>query len=236
MGEPMNKSKELKKKFMCYSSIAAGALAIAGQAEAAVVYSGLQNIVINTPNTSQLIDLNNDGTNDFGFRYVYSTTYFGNSNRGFDLVRINYNQHIDSYSHADPARLPGGYLIQPNLPNQPAFYWDTENNDTLGTYYGSSTMGVFRGQTGYIGVRFQSQTCNGSNYHYGWIQFSLNNNATSGTIIDWAYETNCNQPIQAGQQQVAVPAFTPAGIAVAAGLLSGAGIRALRKRKKEEKA
>lgn len=224
------KKKELKKKIMCYSSIAAGALAIAGQAEAAVVYSGLQNIVHNTPNTTRWIDLNNDGINDFGFRNIW---YYD----GFFLVRYGYNLHIDSDLHEDPARLPAGYLIQPNLLNPQTFNWNGENYDTLGTVHNYNSMGVFRGQTGYIGVRFQSQTCMGSNYHYGWIQFSLNNNATVGTIIDWAYETNCNQSITAGNtgQQVAVPALTPAGIAVAAGLLSGAGIRALKKRKKEEK-
>lgn len=223
------KNKVLKKKIMCYSSIAAGALAISAQAEAAVVYSGPQNIVHNTPNTTVWIDLNNDGTNDFGFYYDVLYYY---SYTGFFLIRNNNNGHIEELSHLDPALLQTGYLIQPNLPT---LHWDAENYDTLGTYYGSNTQGVFRGQTGYIGVRFQSDTCNGQNYHYGWIQFSLNNNATVGTIIDWAYEDTC-QPIRAGDTgpQVAIPALTPAGIAVAAGLLSGVGVKALRKRKKEE--
>ena len=44
------KDGELKKKLISYSSLAAGALAMAGQAEAAVVYSGPKNIVVDASN------------------------------------------------------------------------------------------------------------------------------------------------------------------------------------------
>ncbi|NWF97406.1 MAG: hypothetical protein HXY52_00510, partial [Nitrospirae bacterium] len=54
------KDRELKKKLISYSSLAAGALAMAGQAEASIVYSGPQNIVVDASNPFANIDLDNN--------------------------------------------------------------------------------------------------------------------------------------------------------------------------------
>ncbi|NWF97321.1 MAG: hypothetical protein HXY52_00055, partial [Nitrospirae bacterium] len=54
------RNKELTKKLINYSTIAAGALAMAGQAEASIVYSGPQNIVVDASNPFANIDLDNN--------------------------------------------------------------------------------------------------------------------------------------------------------------------------------
>lgn len=221
--------KELKKKIISYSSIAAGALAMASQAEAAVVYSGPQNIVVNASNPVGLIDIDNDGNTDFAVYNLYNIAHiiYGNG----QIIQ----EPLPPYTYPIlVVNLPNGYNIDNTL--GAGRYWIQAppvgvldvNYPGTGGYYGN-----FIGKTGYIGVRFNA-TCGTA---YGWIQYRANNDATEGTIIDWAYEDTC-QPIKAGDkgQQVAIPALTPAGIAIAAGLLSGVGIRALRKKKKEEKA
>ncbi len=227
------KNKKLKKKVMCYSSIAAGALAIAGQAEAAVVYSGPQNIVVNASNPFASIDLDNNTVPDFvifNYYYNYNTIarahiIFGNPYNSAFMI----NEQVTTTSPPlMVVNIPANYTVKSTLATGRQWF----SVGILDAYYKGTGYGNFLGTTGYIGVRFNA-ACGTA---YGWIQYSSNNDATVGTIIDWAYENTC-RPIRAGDkgQQVAVPAFTPAGIAVAAGLLSGAGLRALRKRKKEGK-
>lgn len=223
------KNKKLKKKILSYSSIAASALAIAGQAESAVVYSGPQNIVVDSNNTFAIIDLDNNTNPDLGIFYrssIYSQSINAHIIYGYASM---INERFNSTSPPIfPVNLPAGYGVKSNL--GPGRYWVSFGLlDVYNLTYGS--YGNFIGKTGYIGVRF-SADCGTA---YGWIQYRANSNATVGTIIDWAYENTC-QPIRAGDtgQQVAVPALTPAGLAIAAGLLSGAGIRALRKREKNK--
>jgi hypothetical protein len=220
------KNKELKKKLISYSSLAAGALAITTQAEAAIVYSGLQNITVDSTHASVNIDLNGDSTDDFRFHRFSSTNI-----RLLRITPLTSVQHIINHYHFDANRFNAGYNIKSTL-NYP-FSWSNESSDTLAMVPYTNSGGLFNNATGYIGVRFHSSSCSGNDYHYGWIQFRGNPQAVSGTIIDWAYETNCNQAIRTGDtgQEVAIPALTPAGIAVAAGLLSGLGVRTLKKKK-----
>ena len=58
----------IDKQLKIYSAVAAGVLALAPSAEAARHYSGLQNLPVD-PSTSQVIDLNGDGTSEFVFQY-----------------------------------------------------------------------------------------------------------------------------------------------------------------------
>jgi hypothetical protein len=228
------KDRELKKKLISYSSLAAGALAMAGQAEAAVVYSGPKNIVVDASNPIVTIDLDSNTVPDFA---IFNRSYYINTTTPVQIQgHAIFGNPYNAFMINEQITTTSPPLLVVNLPNNYSVKY------TLGTgrhwvfagfldvYYNGNSYGNFIGTTGYIGVRFNA-ACGTA---YGWIQYSANSNATVGTIIDWAYEDTC-QPIRAGDTgpQVAIPALTPAGIAVAAGLLSGAGIRALRKRKKE---
>jgi hypothetical protein len=87
----------------------------------------------------------------------------------------------------DPKRLAGNYTVSV----QRSF---TGSNKELLAANNSSAPGNFLDQTGFIGVRFSIS----SSYHYGWIQYKTNSDATVGTIIDWAYEDSPGTPIKTG--------------------------------------
>jgi hypothetical protein len=226
------KIETFEKRLKVYSAAAAGVLALAPAAEAAIVHSGPQNLPVSS-SQSQSIDLNNDGTDDFIFGY------FGLSSYPFPyyvylMSAAGGQGHIAGDAHSDPVRLPNNYPIGSNLPN-PSYYWNNGQNTLNGSVFGSTdTMGSFNNATGYIGVRFNA-SCGTA---YGWIHYqgvtTIGNTAT-GTIIDWAYDNTC-QPIAAGQTRsiVAVPTLNQWGMIVFTLLLGGIAARMLRKRGREE--
>ncbi len=234
--------KDIRKKVMAYTA-AAGALAMAPLSEAAIVYSGPQNLTVNSSNTLRNIDLNSDAQNDFRFSYSY---YSGYSWGVVNILNLYSNQFIQSdgavgtgnpgYGNSDAAFLPQNYAIGPNLAAT-FVYWTAGSEPLAGTGY--STQGSFINRTGFLGVRFHSAQCQGANWNYGWIRFS-NTGGPNGNIVDWAYENACNTPIPAGatanQQQPAtpVPTINEWGMIGMAGLLGAAAVNQLRKRKEEQ--
>jgi len=139
--------------------------------------------------------------------------------------------------------LPSGYSIRSlaswysaaflGVDIQKAFSTHTAGSSFTPTASFTYDFGNFKGTTGYLGVRFQSATCTGTNYHYGWIRFSAAADASQGTVIDWAYEDQCNTPILAGAglpQQVTVPTLNQWGLLALVALLAGSGALAMRRR------
>jgi hypothetical protein len=226
---------ELAAKIMAYGATAAGLLAVAQPASAAVVYSGAQNLPLSYPgNTQQDIDLNNDGTDDFSFNalsYGYYQNFSANSSNQF--IRSNDGTRPGpTLGHSDAANLPLNYVIQSGLPAV-SLAWTTNGEPVAGNYYSG---GSFNNATGYLGVRFHSAACTGSDWNYGWIQFS-NAGLNNGTIIDWAYESTCNTQILTAQGSTAptrdVPTLDQWGMLIMTGLLSGAAIYRMRKDRKK---
>jgi hypothetical protein len=88
------------------------------------------------------------------------------------------------------------------------------------------------GSTGFVG--FSSDPTSDESI-YGWIRFSMPSNLEAGapiTLIDWAYESEPNTPILAGDGIVSTPAPLPA-LGAAAAL---AASRRLRRRVKQAQA
>ena len=245
-GDMVKKGRKetFEKRLKIYSVTAAGVLAIAPAAEAAIHYSGIQNLSVSQGNTGRIIDLNNDGVNDFYFYYDSVNSYrIGISNAANGYGHINNN---DAAHHSDAARLLNNYSIKGALANP--YYWNNQVGlDTLNgsaeteTGYTSDSLGNFNNASGFIGVRFHSAQCQGQNVNYGWIRYQgstpLGFPGVSGTIIDWAYEDECNEPIAARQRQsasAAVPTLNQWGMVVFTLLLGGIAARMLRKRGNEE--
>jgi len=235
------KKETFENRLKIYSAAAAGVLAIAPAAEAAIHYSGAQNIDVSSGNPNRIIDLNNDASNDFIFNYVAGGGQFaiGISNAASGYGHIN-----NSTQHSDAARLVTNYSIK-NVLVAP-FYWSNTVIDTLNgsrsvgsSSYTSDSLGNFNNATGFIGVRFHSENCQGANYNYGWIRYQgstpLGIPGVSGTIIDWAYEDTCNSPILPGQTQSnSIPTLNEWGMIVFTLLLGGIAARMLRKEKQEK--
>ncbi|MBU1419500.1 MAG: hypothetical protein KKI15_13480 [Proteobacteria bacterium] len=164
-------------KLLLAASAAAsvGAILVPPPADAAIVYSGVQNKVVSAQQVQQQIDLNDDGTFEFTFRLSA-------------FVPVTYSQQlavagtasvIKDSVNAKPTRLVSNYMIS----SQKSFF--SVNSDDLAVYAPSVLVGGnFLGQQGYLGVKFKIA----DNTHYGWIQYKAVNNASVGTIIDWAYE------------------------------------------------
>lgn len=71
------KKRLVERRLLTYSAAAAGVLALAPAADAAVRYSGVKNLVVNSANPSVKIDLNFDGLPDLSFFYDASAYYGG---------------------------------------------------------------------------------------------------------------------------------------------------------------
>jgi len=272
--EREGRDRSFEEKLRSYSRAAASALMVApaamsmmalmpGRVDAAVHYSGTQNLPVSSANKYQYLDLNSDGSLDAVFLFYPFTgtstiTYATSSNniRRYDSSNIlgGYFQGVLENVITVTTRtgtatvpvirnLPPGYSIGSGgaswysgmflgVDARAAFSTHTAGSGFTPAYTITYDFGNFKGTTGYLGVRFQSASCTGTNWHYGWIRFSATADASQGTVIDWAYEDQCNTPILAGAgaPQVAVPTLNQWGVLALVALLAGSGAVAMRRR------
>ncbi len=233
-GDEDVKGKGGKGSIIPHLSAGLGAAAIALlplPAEAAIHYSGPQNLPVNASNTSAEVDMDNDGHADFTFDF-FSFIGAGGATHNIRLIQSG-PSHIDkNRRHIDVAALPANYSIRSPLANPATYYWTSTHMDILASQwwssYDSGTNGDFNNKTGYIGVRFQGD-CDRGHYHYGWIQFSSTDDM-HGTVIDWAYEDQCDIQILAGDtgaqsQATSVPTLDQWGMMILIAMLAALGAR-----------
>jgi PEP-CTERM motif len=197
----------LKRRAAYSIAASAAAFAATNQADATVVYSGLQNISIGT-GFSQQIDLNGDSQNDAKFtNYVFGGgPYQGGTVDFFPGKFVGFTS-----GNAYITALTAGSTI---------------NSGTLGpSFFGSMAYGAsnpnaqFNNVTDkYVGLSFPA----GANLFYGWVRVDITNATNHFLIKDWAYENVSGTGILAG-----VPEPGTLGL-LAAGAL---GISALRRRR-----
>ena len=231
----------LEKQLKVYSVAAVGALALAPSAEAAIQYSGIQNLPVNS-STSQEINFNGSGPQ---FKIGYDSFPTG----PFLILDVGIHPSTGSaqfikgkaghHSNA-PLNLSSNYQIRSTLAHPASATWGTSIFNPLNGiafYHGVEPLfpiGNFIDSTGYIGVRFKAQ-CGTA---YGWIHYTGTINVeeftSSGTIIDWAYDDSC-QPIAAGQGEtpITVPTLNEWGMIIFTLLLGGLAANMLRKQGKE---
>lgn len=189
-----------RKPWALYSAAAGAALAAPSAAEAAVLYSGPQNLTIQATapssgiDTAYLpIDLNGDAVADFRFQVSGGRSFFPVGSTFIEMVSFN----ADAYSVEPNNRLVGtGGLAISNLGTGSPVS-SGQNlifaGRLLGTNNGNPLPFQFDG-TGYVGVRFEI----GSDTHFGWIHIDTQSTALGSgflTVIDWAYEDSPDTPI-----------------------------------------
>lgn len=232
---------ELAGKMAAYAATAVSALAVANPASAAIVYNGPHNVDVPS-NSTISIDINGDLTDDFRF-FMNSDGTWGMSVAG--LYSAQFINATGGYYNSDVINLPEGYNIKGTLQHPGTRYWTSYSQTVAGsTVDGVSTTGNFTNTPGYMGVRFHSEQCQGSDWNYGWIYLDVNGSGGtfgSATIVDWAYESECNTPIDAGAKASAgpvapvnVPTLDQWGMLALTALLSGAAI--LRMKKEHDRA
>ncbi len=170
--------------------IAAGAAvaAIAGQqAEAGVVYSGVQDLAV-VQGFSQSLNLDGD---------VYE-----------DIILKNYSFFGGPYQGATVNTYPGKIVgFNPGGNNNYASALaagDVIDSTTLGpSFVGSLAYGIFNPNAQFNSVTdafigFGFPIAGSTGLHYGWVRVSINNAAGEFTIHDWAYDDISEATILAG--------------------------------------
>jgi hypothetical protein len=191
--QPVNPS--LDKKLVAYVTAAGAAgvaiLAAATPANAEIVYTP-EHVILKGNSTYQ-IDLNHDGTNDFGiqmFQIFHSSMMLA-------IPDVTGNQVVrPAVGSNDAVPLNLGGPIGPNR--------QFASKTTYGGFFmainGSyGTLTWFRGpwakaSNKYLGLKFLID----GEVHYGWVRLSVMKRYS--TLTGYAYETVANQPIRAGAE------------------------------------
>jgi hypothetical protein len=209
-------SASLDRQLNTYAqaAIAAGVsvLALAGASEAKVVYTETNQVT--RPGVPLYIDLNHDGINDFSLRTIF---YRGTSALEIGLEAAGYRnannvvagRRLSSsggYFLSAASALPAGARIGPKRNfSVPTPYMAVELF-TKGAGSQASDLGPWAGRgkgvtNRYLGLKFEID----GEVHYGWARLSVTLGHyrefgdVSGTLTGYAYETDADEPIIAGQ-------------------------------------
>ena len=179
---PVPLGETLNKRMLAYATAAGAAgvsvLALAQPATAKVVYTKTNQLITWT---GEKIDLNHDGTPDFGFGGYGIGNYFAG-----DVAPLRFNKMM-SYAGPLPAGVsvgPGGKFIGERL----LMVGDIANS--VSTVFLGPWIGA---QNKYMGLEFNIK----GTAHFGWARFSVS--PTLGvTLTGYAYETVSLKPIVTG--------------------------------------
>lgn len=182
----------LERRMLLYVLAAGATLAGASSAQATAVFTR-SNAVVTLNSGPFHIDMNNDGTTDFVLidHCVSTTSCFGSVN----MYAKGYGRNAVEQGRPDRLQEPAAALqVGDKIGPGPAF-------KQLGfMVYGSIFSGTHTyGPFAHTGLRFLGVgfLINGQT-HFGWIGFRSVDKYTA-KLIGWAYETEVNTPIRAGQ-------------------------------------
>ncbi|MEO0529615.1 MAG: PEP-CTERM sorting domain-containing protein [Planctomycetota bacterium] len=192
-------------------SLAAGAAAGMGAAEAdaQIIYSGVQDLSIAQFN-SQDLNLDGDAYNDillknyvFGGNYQGATVNFAPGKVVGFTTGLSYASALAAGDLIDATTTAGGpFAVSLAYANNPDSQFDNVD-------------GAF------IGLEFPINATS----HFGWVRVSIDNAAGTFVINDWAYNATPGEGLLAGQ----IPEPGTLGL-LAAG---AAGVAAMRKRRRD---
>lgn len=211
----------LEKKLAAYSLAGAAAFLVPGAARADIVYVPNVDTVVNQPGS---FDFNLSGPSSDDIT-ITAQAGIRSDGSGDPTNEIDYSTGIGAQVLIDPFVLGGnasdlafGALIDPSTTN-----WGSGgklvNYDTVTGAHDADWS--LTGDTGYLGFYFGAP----GSPQAGWAQIATTDGpgGASFEVLDYAYETTPNTPINAGQ--VPEPSALPLLI------LGGAGLVALRRRR-----
>ncbi len=200
MKPPTMKTK-LYKQLSGYTAFAAAFLSGSNKdSYAQIVYTDPTDIILDQ-NGSLPLDLDNDGSVDFQFlAYNDSGTEAASILiTGNPANSIMYGPCVcTGPSYCYPARVLGdGMVIKKNH----NYFW---YGNSFGCFICANNYTSCNDLWGgkhhkFIGVRFVGNPGNNNAKHYGWIRVSVALDCKSITVHDWAYNTQINKSIAAGQ-------------------------------------
>ncbi|MGB7159287.1 MAG: PEP-CTERM sorting domain-containing protein [Tepidisphaeraceae bacterium] len=184
----------LDRHFLATASVAAAAIGIGGtgsSAEAAIVYSGPQNLSVPNSNFGMYINLVTkevDSTDPLDFATGWDfNPYVGQTSGRFRFFTTPASDLVNGGTLAgeeNGAKLASGALIGP------ASTYTTIAAPLLATpdNAGAAWDGASAGGTDFVGVRFTEAGVNGGSTVYGWIRINKPANAVGAIIVDWAFD------------------------------------------------
>jgi hypothetical protein len=149
-------------------------------ANAAIIYSGLQNIAIPTTFDGVYINIDNAATSTSTITGWDINPFFGGAgianSAAFQPARTG-------TANDDPVvNLAGGSLISSALNFSSGF---GGSGDPV-SYLGNGSNQFVPGQEGYIGFRFTTDSSAGP--YYGWMRVIFTADSSGGLIEDWSYD------------------------------------------------
>ena len=161
---------------------------------AAVIYSGEQNLSLNSQIGGNILSLKIFGGSDDDFEFLYvkdaPPPFPGPPGQLGQLFLKGKNGGQTAYDSNNAV------AFVTNAPINNSFSYDASFYKNIATY-DASTGDFAYGASGrvFLGVRKQS----GSDFNYGWIRIDVPTDTTNALkVIDWAYESTANTPILAG--------------------------------------
>ena len=178
--------KKITNKKLINSLSRYGALtaAIAGVADVngQVMYTNIADVTLDGTNTGYVLDLNNDGTQDYLLRVnTASGTPFAFM---FPVTGSYYNSNgivgFSSFGYNYPSNLSSGATVNGLSPFMPT----SERGDLNFNSCAYSGSQFCDGMEGFLGFSFD---ISGST-HYGWVRVQVAADATTMVIKDYAYD------------------------------------------------
>lgn len=190
--------KGLQKKLNAYAA-AAGTLALAGAADAQIVYTDINPDTILHDSLTYSLDFDNNNQPELIFTTVVSSSSSGVANLAIVSPVGNPNNAILGSVYAAnypfPFAMNNGDSISGTNTNWNAVPFNG-GTQYMAVVYGAITYANWVGATDkYLGVRFNI----GADVHYGWVRLSVTADADSIIIKDYAYEILPGVGLTAGQ-------------------------------------
>jgi hypothetical protein len=189
--------QQLNMYAIAASAAGVGMLALAPPSEAKIVYTPTHINI--TPNHTVPLDLNHDGTKDFSFRNVLSTTSVGSFRS--DRLSILPQHANEIWGHRTGAgahyasALAAGIKVGPSGAFSAGSRSMAYGRDDVGSYYCEGKWNNV--QKRYLGLKF---TIHGRT-HFGWARLNVTCNLfkIEAVLTGYAYETIPNIAIVTGK-------------------------------------
>lgn len=200
----------LLRKLTSYSAMAGSIIAVAGTANAQVIYTDINpDITVDQSGSGYFIDFDLDGNNDFAINFAQTYTAGGYAYNKITAVPYN-GASVGGTQQGDrvyPYTMEAGEMIDVNIA------WQNEDSQSMAAglvVVASSTLYTVYGQwygvtDKYLPLRFKV----GSNKHYGWARLDVSGLINSFTIKDIAYNPTPNEGLFAGQGDPVSAQITP---------------------------
>lgn len=195
---------DLSLKLKRYAVSAGAVVATAAHSDAQIIYNDADpDINILGIGNSYLLDLNDDGTDDFSF-YIFSSTdtlFYGTywAAHAVKVTPLNQNAIAGSTSSGYPYAFYNGIPVNSNLP----WYFNDDQvlafAATMGTFtFGGGNWNI--GQDFYLGLRLKINM----ESFYGWARLNVGS-LGEFTIYDYAVLTNPDSTIHTGDTTAVGP-------------------------------